>query len=120
MQVLVDASILKPGLGGIATYAEGIVRALARRPGVRVTVATSLPERFAALDGVAVVALPAAVRAFGRRLRWRQRHLARLAAQTEADVVLAVTVELPLRRLGVPAVVVVHDVGPLKIGRAHV
>lgn len=113
MHVLVDASILKPGLGGIATYTEGIVRALARRPNVQVTVATSRPDRFAALDGVAVVVLPAAVRGFGRRMRWRERRLAALAARTGAGVVLAVTIELPLRRLRAPSVVVVHDVGPL-------
>ncbi len=113
MHVLVDASILKPGLGGIATYAEGITRALSRMPGVRVTVATSCPERFAELDGVDVVELPVAVRGFGRRWAWRERRLAALARRTRAGVVLAVTIELPLRRLGVPAVVVLHDVGPL-------
>ena len=113
MHVLVDASILKPGLGGIATYAEGIVRDLAGREGVRVSVATSCPERITGLPGVDVVALPAAVRSFGRRLLWRERSLAALTRRVGADVVFAVPIELPLRKLPVPTRVVVHDVGPL-------
>lgn len=113
MHVLIDAAILKPGLGGIATYAEGIARALAARPGVRVTVATSLPERFAGLEGVEVVALAPAVRGFARRWAWRERALAGLARRSGADVVLAASIELPLRRLPVPSVVVLHDAGPL-------
>ena len=114
MHVLVDASILKPGLGGIATYAEGIVRELAGRPDVRVTVATSRPERFASLPAVRVVHLPASVRGFARRLIWRERRLGRLVREVRADIVLAVTIELPLRALPVPSIVVVHDVGPLR------
>ncbi len=113
MHVLVDASILKPGLGGIATYAEGIVRELAGRPGVQVSVATSRPERFAALPAVRVVRLRPGVRGFARRLLWRERALGALARRVGADVVLAVTIELPLRVLPVPSLVVVHDVGPL-------
>lgn len=113
MHVLVDASILKPGLGGIATFAEGVARELARRPGVRVTVATSSPAAFAGAPDAAVVRLAPAVRGFGRRLAWRERRLPALARDIGADVLLAATAELPLRRAGVPSVVVVHDVGPL-------
>ena len=113
MHVLVDASILKPGLGGIATYAEGVVHALAARPDVRLTVLTSRSERFAGLDGVTVVALPRIVRGFAARAAWRELRLATHAHRCGADAVLGVTIELPLRRLPVPAVAVVHDVGPL-------
>ena len=43
----------------------------------------------------------------------RVAHAAALLYADHADVVLAPVPELPVRRLPVPAVVVVHDVGPL-------
>jgi glycosyltransferase involved in cell wall biosynthesis len=58
-----------------------------------------------------------------RRLRWRERELPRLARERRAEVVLATAPELPVRRLPVPSIVVVHDVFPLSVpsltGRAQ-
>jgi glycosyltransferase involved in cell wall biosynthesis len=45
------------------------------------------------------------------RVAWRERELPRLSAR--ADVLLATSPELPLRPLGVPSIVVVHDLFPL-------
>lgn len=119
MHVLVDAAILKPGLGGIATYAEGITRALAQLPDVRLTVLTSRPDRFAGLARVEVMTLDPTVQGFGRRLLWRERRLRKIAADRGADVLLAIAPELPLRGAGIPSVVVVHDVGPLSEPAFH-
>jgi glycosyltransferase involved in cell wall biosynthesis len=111
-RVLVDASNCKPGQGGVRTYTLGLVRALSGLGGFEVVVATSLPADFAPL-GVAITTIPSATRKFGARLIWRERSLPRLLEETGADVLLAPVPELPLRHIEVPAIMVVHDVGPL-------
>jgi glycosyltransferase involved in cell wall biosynthesis len=44
---------------------------------------------------------------------WREQNLAALASSLEVDIALTPVPELPLRKLPVPSVIVVHDVGPL-------
>jgi glycosyltransferase involved in cell wall biosynthesis len=110
----VDAAIVKPELGGIATYVAGVVRGLAEQSGVTVTVATSAPDRLTQTEDVEVVPLPESVRSFARRVSWRERALPRLLQAHRADVLLAPTIELPGRRVRVPSVMVVHDLGPLQ------
>jgi glycosyltransferase involved in cell wall biosynthesis len=73
------------GAAGIATYSRGVIEAL--RPDVALTAKRGLVARAA----------------------WREWHLPRV----EADVLLVTSPELPLRRLPVPAAVVVHDIVPL-------
>jgi len=114
MRVFVDAAIVKPELGGIATYVAGVVRGLAEQPDVSVSVATSAPDRLAGVGDVEVVPLAESVRAFGRRVAWRERALPGLLQRHRADVLLAPTIELPARSLRVPSVMVVHDLGPLQ------
>lgn len=114
MRIFVDAAILKPGLGGIATYVAGVVDGLAAHPDVEVYVATSCPDRLGMLDGVEVIELPRAVRSFARRIPWRERKLASLIESCNADVLLSPTIELPARSVGVPSIMVVHDLGPLQ------
>ena len=113
IRVLVDASIVKPELGGIATYTVGLVRALAAVPGLRLVVATNTPERFALPPGVDVEVLPERTRNFAARTAWRECSLAGLVHKTGAETVLAPSPELALRPMPVPQVMVVHDVGPL-------
>jgi len=110
LRVFVDAAILKPGLMGIGTYVAGVVYGLSHLPGIELIVATSRPEDLPAAPRLEVVELPRGVQDFGRRALWRERSLAGLLARTRADVLLAPVPELPLRRLRVPAVMVVHDV----------
>jgi glycosyltransferase involved in cell wall biosynthesis len=112
LKVFVDASIVKPELGGIATYVAGLVEGLAAQPGVQVCIATSTPDRVHAPDDVEVVELSTAVRSFPRRLAWRERELRSLIENHNADVLLAPTIEPPMRSIGVPSVMVVHDLGP--------
>lgn len=121
LRVLVDAAILKPDLMGIRTYVVGVVSALSRRPDFEVIVATSRPEDLPTGLGLEVIALPAHVQDFRRRALWRERNLHRLVAEARAEVLLAPVPELPVRRLPVPAVMVVHDVtqilAPALMGR---
>jgi glycosyltransferase involved in cell wall biosynthesis len=114
VRVFVDAAIVKPELGGIATYVAGVVRGLAAQPDISVSVATSAPERLAGVGDVEVVALAESVRGFAKRVAWRERALPGLLRAHNADVLLAPTVELPARRLPVPSMMVVHDLGPLQ------
>jgi len=111
VRVLVDAANLKPGQGGIRTYTMGLIRALAKEPRLSVVVATSLPE-VAELGDVEVVALDPSTQSVVGRALWRERRLPGLVEQTRADVLVAPVPELPFRRLDVPTIVVVHDVGP--------
>lgn len=121
LRVLVDAAILKPDLMGIRTYIVGVVSALSRRTDVELIVATSRPEYLPTGMGLEVIVLPRGVQDFRRRAVWRERSLHRLVSRTGADVVLAPVPELPLRRLSVPAIIVVHDVtqilAPALMGR---
>lgn len=113
MRVLVDASILKPGLAGIRTYVLGVVGALARRRDVHLHVATSVPELFDEMPAVDVVRIPSRTRSFAWRAAWREAVLDRLAARTSVDLVFLPFPEMPARCPGVPTVLVVYDVGPL-------
>lgn len=113
MRVLVDGSMVKPGLAGIRSYVLGVVGALARRSDVRLSVVTSEPAAFEAMDGLDIIPIPAWTRSFGRRALWREAALGRIATQTGADLVFVPFPELAARALPVPSVVVVFDVGPL-------
>ena len=112
VKVLVDSANLKPGQGGIRTYTLGLIRALAAEPRLSLAVATSVDD-VAELGDVEVIHLSPRTREVVPRVLWRERHLATLARSLEVDVVLTPVPELPVRRLSVPSVVVVHDVGPL-------
>jgi glycosyltransferase involved in cell wall biosynthesis len=112
LRVLVDAANLKRGQGGIRTYTLGLIGALAQEPDLDLVVATSMPE-VAGLGKLTVVSLPVRTRAVASRAIWRELNLASLSRSVEADVILTPVPELPMRRLAVPTVVVVHDVGPL-------
>lgn len=95
MRVCLDATIAATGIGA---YASGLATALQEVPGLDVTV-------LGPADGRGVVS----------RLAWRERHLRRALAEARADVLVVANPELPLRRVPVPSVVVVHDVFPLTV-----
>src|SRR4029077_12889573 len=114
VRVFVDAAIVKPELGGIATYVAGVVRGLAAQPDISVSVATSAPERLTEVGDVEVLPLAESVRSFPKRVAWRERALPGLLRSHRADILLAPTIELPARRLPVPSIMVVHDLGPLQ------
>ena len=113
MRVLVDGSMVKPGLAGIRSYVLGAVGALARRPDLRVSVVTSEPASFEASGELEIIPIPVWTRSFGRRALWREAALGRIATRTAADLVFVPFPELAARPLPVPSVVVVFDVGPL-------
>jgi len=112
VRVLVDATNLKPGQGGIRTYTLGLVRALAADPRLALTVAASIPE-IREIEGIEVLDLDPATQSVVGRALWREQRLPMLVRATRADVLVAPVPELPFRRLGVPTIAVVHDVGPL-------
>jgi glycosyltransferase involved in cell wall biosynthesis len=114
LRIFIDAAIVKPELGGIATYVSGIVQGLAAQPGIEVCVSTSAPDRLTGLEDVEVVALPESVRRFARRVSWRERELPGLLRAHACEVLLAPTIELPARRLEIPSIMVIHDLGPLQ------
>jgi glycosyltransferase involved in cell wall biosynthesis/GT2 family glycosyltransferase len=112
VRVLVDAANLKPGQGGIRTYTLGLIRALAADERLALTVAASAPE-IGAVEGGAVVELDPSTRSVVGRALWREQKLPMLVRSTRADVLVAPVPELPFRRIQVPTIAVVHDVGPL-------
>ena len=112
LEVLVDATNLKPGQGGIRTYTIGLIEALAARPELSLVVATSVRE-VADLGPMRLVPVSQRTQGPAARALWRDRNLASLARSSGVDLVLTPVPELPLRRLPVPSVIVVHDVGPL-------
>lgn len=112
LKVLVDATNLKPGQGGIRTYTIGLIQALAEQPELSLVVATSASD-VAELGPMELVRLSPRTQGVVARALWRERNLASLARDREVDVVLTPVPELPVRRLPVPSVIVVHDVGPL-------
>jgi glycosyltransferase involved in cell wall biosynthesis len=114
LKILVDASIVKPQLGGIATYVAGVIEGLAAQPGISLCVVTSAPERLPATSHTDIVTLSPAVHSLARRMMWRERELPRLLVEHEVDVLFAPTIELPVRRSTVPAIMVIHDLGPLQ------
>lgn len=112
MRVLVDGLAMKPELGGIATYVRSVVRELARHDELRLTLVTSMREEFDPLDRVELIEAPDSVRRYGLRVVWRERNLARIVRQQRTEVVFSPTIELPLRKIRVPTLMVVHDLGP--------
>jgi glycosyltransferase involved in cell wall biosynthesis/GT2 family glycosyltransferase len=112
LKVLVDATNLKPGQGGIRTYTIGLIQALAERPDLALVVATSVDD-VVELGPMEIVRVSARTQGVSARALWRERNLAPLARSLQADVVLSPVPELPLKKLPVPSVIVVHDVGPL-------
>ncbi len=112
VRVLVDATNLKPGQGGIRTYTIGLIQALAARPELSLAVATSVGD-VASLGPVELIEVSPRTQEVVARALWRERNLPGLARSLGAEVVLTPVPELPLRRLPIPSVVVVHDVGPL-------
>lgn len=112
IRVLVDASILKPNLGGIRTYTRSVVKALAREDEVELHVATSMPDDFAGL-ALDVLPVPLRTRNFVPRALWRDMSLANLVRMTRAQVVFVPCPELPFRPLPVPTAMMVYDVGPV-------
>ena len=113
-RIFIDAAIVKPQLGGIATYISELAGALARQPGVEVCVATSFASGLGLPDTVDVIELSPSVRRFQRRIAWRERRLGALASSWNASVVIAPTPEVPVRGLRLPVIVVVLDIGPLQ------
>jgi glycosyltransferase involved in cell wall biosynthesis len=110
MRVLVDALNCKPDQGGIRTYTKSVCRELARRDQISLIVVTSTVD----FDGLRadVIRAPLATRSARGRAIWRERYLAGCIRSAAADVVFSPTPELPIRQMSVPAVMVVHDVGP--------
>jgi glycosyltransferase involved in cell wall biosynthesis/GT2 family glycosyltransferase len=112
LKVLVDATNLKPGQGGIRTYTLGLLQGLAAQSELSLVVATSVDD-VAGLGPMELVPISPRTQGVASRALWRERNLASLARSLEVDVVLTPVPELPLKRLPVPTVIVVHDVGPL-------
>jgi glycosyltransferase involved in cell wall biosynthesis len=112
IRVLVDATILHPTLGGIASYTRHLLRHLGEHADL--VVVTAAPEMLPAEARLTTIAPATAVGSFARRAAWRERFLGRVASEVAADAVFVVAPELPLRGVGVPSVVVVHDVIPLE------
>ncbi len=112
LRVLVDATNLKPGQGGIRTYTIGLIQALAAQPELSLVVVTSIDD-VAELGPMEVFRIPPRTQGLAARALWRERNLAPLARSQGVAVVLSPVPELPLRKLPVPSVIVVHDVGPL-------
>lgn len=115
MRILLDATILAAPAAGLSAYVQGLAPALAGRADV-----TAVVPEGARIEEVETVAAPSSVARLPARAAWRERHLPRLARGF--DVLLAPSPELPVRRVGAPSIMVVHDVfastSPELVGRA--
>jgi glycosyltransferase involved in cell wall biosynthesis len=109
VRVLVDASVLATRRAGLSAYVQGLVPALGRVPGVEVTAVVPAGDDL----GVPASEAPPSVGRLPLRAAWRERELRGIVARTRAEVLLAPSPELPLRRTGAPSIMVVHDVFPL-------
>jgi glycosyltransferase involved in cell wall biosynthesis/GT2 family glycosyltransferase len=112
VRVLVDATNLKPGQGGIRTYTIGLIEGLSQQPDLELFVAASIDE-VSDLGSLELVKVPPKTQGMATRALWREQNLPELTRSLGVEVLLAPVPELPLRQLDVPSVVVVHDVGPL-------
>jgi glycosyltransferase involved in cell wall biosynthesis len=110
MRVLIDASALRRHQSGLRTYTLGLVSALERHGDIDVAVATSTGL---SAPRVETIHVPATLERVERRAIWRERKLAGLVKAHSIDLLVAPLAELPIRRLPVPTVVVIHDVGPI-------
>jgi glycosyltransferase involved in cell wall biosynthesis len=114
LRVLFDATNMRPQQSGIRTYTLELAKALAAREDLSLHVVTSAPEEFLGIPRVELGEVsPRATRDPVLRAAWREARLQEHAKAASVDVVLSPVPELPLWRLDVPAVAVVHDVGPL-------
>jgi glycosyltransferase involved in cell wall biosynthesis len=111
--VLVDASVVKPELGGFRTYTASMVNALARRADIELTVAAGSPDALGSPDGVTVIPTRWDTTKPLRRELWRMAELRRLRVRSDAQIIFEPLHEAPLRDPGVPVVMTVHDIGPL-------
>jgi glycosyltransferase involved in cell wall biosynthesis len=108
LRLFVDGSIVTPQIGGIRTFTKALVEALARRPGLEITIATS--DATLRPEGVRTIAISGRVASPVGRTLWREALLPRLVREAGADAVLVPFPEVACRSLGVPVLVVVHDV----------
>jgi glycosyltransferase involved in cell wall biosynthesis len=108
LRVAVDASVLAWGWSGIPKYVHRIVRELATRDDVEITLlANTRRWGFSGIEGVNEVV----ARRPGGGL-WRNEFASRWLARERPDVFWAPAMVLP-RRLAVPSVVTIHDLTPI-------
>jgi glycosyltransferase involved in cell wall biosynthesis len=108
MRVAIDASVLAWGWSGIPKYVHRIVRELATRDDVEITLlANTRRQPFSDIEGVHEVV----ARRPGGGL-WRNEFASRWLARERPDVYWAPAMVLP-RRLTVPSVVTIHDLTPI-------
>ena len=119
LRVLLDATIVKPGLGGIRTYAVELTRHLSHRDDLELTVVAGMTEAFDEVPGVRLVEAPSATSGFAARLLWRERALGGIARAVGADVLATPVPEIPLRRFAVPSVVTIHDLSQILAPRYY-
>lgn len=119
LRVLVDATIVKPGLGGIRTYIVELTRHLARRDDIELTVVAGMTEAFEEISGIRLIKAPPATSGFAARALWREYALGRIARVTGTDVLAAPVPEVPLRGFAVPSVVTIHDLSQILAPRYY-
>jgi glycosyltransferase involved in cell wall biosynthesis len=108
-RVLVDATSVPADRGGVGRYVDGLLGALPAEADVIVAALRTDVHRYSRLlDGVEVVAAPAAVAHRPARLAWEQTGLPLLAQQVGAEVLHSPFYTCPLRA-SCPVTVTVHD-----------
>jgi glycosyltransferase involved in cell wall biosynthesis len=121
-KLLIDGSALRAHQGGLRTYILGLVRALADRPDLAITLVTPFPAEAHDVGDATVVPTGVDTTNPLRRALWRMSSLRSLIESTEAKVLLIPLHEMPLRKVPIPTIMVVHDVGaiaaPALYGRA--
>jgi len=111
MRILFDASILKPGAAGISTFVRSLGTALLRIGDVYIL--TSVPNQFSGIDPARIIAIPESTQTFPQRQLWREMALRRHITGLGAEGLIVPAPEMPFRRISVPSIAVVFDVGPL-------
>lgn len=121
VSVLLDATSIPPHEGGVARYLRGLIRGLASREGVALTVVVQAKDAAwvrAAHARAEVLIAPRFVRWPALRLLWEQIGLPLLVRRAAADVVHSPHYTLPLL-CATPRVVTVHDATFFSHPRLH-
>lgn len=108
LHVLLDATAIPADRGGVGRYVDELVRGLARRGDLELSVAAR-PDDVAHFAAAGARAVPVAgLCGRGARLAWEQTGFVRLVRRHRPDVLHSPHYTFPLRA-GVPTVVTVHD-----------
>lgn len=115
MRIFVDARAVFRKQGGVGRAIVSTVEAACRRGGIEFRVLSNFPAKWDGFSGLKRISYaPPTGNSIEKRTIWEQTHLRRLICREEPDVLWSPwNWGIPLR-LGIPSLLTVHDVIPLR------